>query len=330
MSITAALRDVPEAEYFADRQHLSHSAIETFLEDPRDFRDIYVHGLPERAPIPEMRLGKYVHALIGEPETVRERFVSELAPPTKLEWWQDTDRNPGAGDKKTKPKADQEDVPCNRQIRSWASFVDRTNAEHLRSGRTIVTPEMHTLSQEMVLALTAHPEAYDLLRAAGESEKSMYWIDPVTGQLMRGRPDKLIHEQKLIVELKTDQDLDPDDSRNQRRWHTRGHHRKAAVYLDGMHAITGEWWRLVFVYVENKPRPRVAVRMVVPDRDLMVEIGRQEYRAAIVDIRERVQTGEWRQPWEIGVQHFPFPEWAERNYMEEQGSNVDRTGIERV
>lgn len=311
------LAQVPEADYFADRLHLSHSAIELFLRDPRDYRDVFVLGKPWPAVGVEANLGSYIHALMLDFEAATEHFVVEPRPPTKGQWADDP-RSFGYRPSKTSDP----NAPVDRGIKSWKAYLQRWHAEQRAAGRTVVLPALADIAPVMVDALAAHDEAAQLMRAPGLREQAGYWVDRETGRPMRFRLDKYLLDERLIVELKTDQDIDPENARNQRRWHDWGYARKAAVYLDGMQEITGERHRLAFVFVENNERPRVAVRVVEPDRDLLVEIGRQEYRQAIRDIEAREKSGDWRQPWEVGIQPFPFPEWAERRFIAEHTADV--------
>jgi len=64
-------------KYHADRTHLSSSVLKTALEDPVEYRKVYVEG-KEKAPMGNQNaldLGNYIHTLLLEPELLEKECV---------------------------------------------------------------------------------------------------------------------------------------------------------------------------------------------------------------------------------------------------------------
>jgi hypothetical protein len=284
----AQLWDVAEAGYFAS-DRLSSSGIELFRKDRRDFVEHIIQRRP-RVATEEMSLGKYVHGLVLEPDTVVHRFATA---PSR------SDLDPSLFGTDEGAKLVKRNTKEGKA--AYAQFVAEAG------DRTILLPEQSILGARMLRALFEHPTASDLLFADddGHNEQALLWRDDQTGRLLRARLDRLLLERGLIVELKTDQDCDPTKSRNRWRWREWGYHRKAAFYLDGAYAATGRNHTFKYVFVENTSRPRVSVYTLETDSPC-VEQGREEYGQTILDIEACERAGDWREPWEIGEQPFPL------------------------
>lgn len=73
--MTNFLTGTSNAEYHADRTHLSSSALKLILENPRQFYREYILGEKVERKSAAMDEGTLVHALILEPHTVNRDFV---------------------------------------------------------------------------------------------------------------------------------------------------------------------------------------------------------------------------------------------------------------
>lgn len=286
--------DMSEADYHA-RPEDSASMIELFLRDRGAYREAR-EGKRRDRPTDEMIGGRYLHAGVLTPHEL-DRFV--LAP-SRLDVGQAGPDDPDALKRADGRKKNGKDA------------VRAAKAAAKASGATLVDPLYGVALPAILRALADHPEAAPLLFPidAGRNEASMLWTDEETGRPMRARLDRVIHDRLLVPDLKTTEHGLPI-RQTLATWHRYGYHRKAAVYIDGLRAITGKWYSMPLIGVTVHPeRPRVFVRWLRPD-DPATMIGRFEYRAALRAIAECERTGEWREPWELEVDApFELPAWA--------------------
>lgn len=284
---SAKLWDVAEADYHASHK-TSGSRIELFRRDRRDYVDQVLHG-KSKPPSDEMAFGKYVHALVFEPEKVPGRYV--VAPSRG-------DLDPSIEDPAERIKLVKRNTKAGKE--AWEQCVAEAGK------RTILMPDFAARAKPLIEALAKHPEASKALRLPGLPEQSAIWTDVETGETMRCRFDKLCPEHSIIVELKTDRDADPTKNGNQWRWYDAGHHRKAAIYLDAAWAIFKRNFTFAYIYVENTDRPRVSYRELQVD-DPAVMVGQDEYRETIRQIQRCRSTGVWLEEFEIGAHPHPVP-----------------------
>jgi len=187
-----------------------------------------------------MTLGTAVHAAILEPHTWPGQFV----------------RGP--------------DV--DRRTAEWKTAAGKAQA----NGLTIMKSDDFDKVELMATAVLSHMDpAIALIKdAAGIAEGSLYQADPRTGLLIRCRPDYLVPDHHLIIDLKTTKDASPDEFAR-----SCGNFRydvQDAMYTQMVsHAFGGDW-KFIFVAVENTPPYNVGVyELSAADKDF----GHQTYRA---------------------------------------------------
>lgn len=178
------------------------------------------------------------------------------------------------------------------------------------AGRIVLTQDEWDQLHAMRDAVMAHPVASKLLTSVpGTAEQSVYWNDPITGELCRCRPDYWRND-GILVDLKTTDDASLDEfSRSVAKWR---YHVQAPYYLDGCaQAIQqagldlGVPRHFLFLVVEKKPPYGVAVYQL--DADSM-ELGRQQYRQDL-DLYHRCrQAGEWP-GYSDSIQEIGVPQW---------------------
>lgn len=147
--------------------------------------------------------------------------------------------------------------------------------------------------------------------SARRFEVAARWTDAETGVQLRCKFDGIVG--RIIVELKTTRNADPNSLQMEREFYRLGYHRKAALYIDAYTAVMGHPPDMfVFVFVENTKFPRVSVRKVDPN-SVEVATGRREYRQAIREIMDRDKDDNWLEDWELEETWFSLeralPEW---------------------
>jgi exodeoxyribonuclease VIII len=151
-------------------------------------------------------------------------------------------------------------------------------AEH--AGKIIFnSTDAHCLDQ-MMLSLREHPVSSALVNGelAGKSEQSFFATEPETGLEVKCRPDFMLNDGSLIIDLKTTTDASPKGF--QKSLVSFRYFVQAAWYLDVVELATGKRPEgFLFVAVE-KQRP-FSTGVYVADEE-MIKIGREH---AMEDLR---------------------------------------------
>lgn len=186
-------------------------------------------------------------------------------------------------------------------------------AEWMRNNghRNVLEPEQWDQLHNMRAAVMAHNAASFLMTAPGKAEQSVYWVDKVTGELCRCRPDKWL-DNGVIADLKTTDDASPDVfGKSIANW---GYDVQDAFYQDGCEAAGRPVKAFLFVAVEKTAcvvdgvAKGVAVYRL---DDISREVGRAKYRADLATYAECKRTGNWPCYGEK-IQEISVPAWSLR------------------
>jgi exodeoxyribonuclease VIII len=177
------------------------------------------------------------------------------------------------------------------------------------AGRTILSDDQFAQLQAMRDAVLEHPMARALLtNRPGVAEHSVYWNDPITGELCRCRPD-FWREDDVIVDLKTTDDASPEGfAKSIANWR---YDVQDPYYRDGIKLATGRTIKaFVFLAVEKKfPH---AVGCYVLDQE-SIELGRAQYRADLNRFHECRVSANWP-GYGDKIQTITLPAWhAKKN-----------------
>lgn len=140
--------------------------------------------------------------------------------------------------------------------------------------RTVISREDADLVMRIGRSVLSHPAAAYLLSLPGKAETTHMWIDEISGLQCKCRPDWLLDDGSMIVDLKTTEDASPRGfQKSIAQWR---YHIQASFYLDGLQHATGKRpEQFVFIAVEKKP-PYVCAVYVADAQ--MIEIGRDTAR----------------------------------------------------
>ncbi|WP_058912839.1 PD-(D/E)XK nuclease-like domain-containing protein [Entomohabitans teleogrylli] len=148
----------------------------------------------------------------------------------------------------------------------------------------------------------AHPGARWLLEQEGDSEASIYWTDPETGELCRSRPDRMLRNHHFIVDVKKVADM----QRFSRHIEEFRYHVQEAMYCDGYKIINGVAPRFAFLAVsESIDCGRYPVRLFVLDDDDH-DAGYRIYRRDLQTFHQAKISNEWG----LGFEMIQRPAWA--------------------
>lgn len=243
-------------------------------------------------PTPAMQWGTALHWAVLEP---REPQPFAVTP--------DTYTIP----EDTKPR---KDGPKPGDVLPWnplAGPCKDWTALQRAAGKIVMRPDEAIRIYETALAVTEHPEAGPMLRAALDREATIVWED-LRQVPCKARLDAIGDhgEQPFIVDLKTTTDASPAGFAR-KAWEL-GYHLQAAWYVDALDASRGCGTPNFYFIAVEKDSGLVSVHQAT---DAFLEAGRDAYRKAMDQFAEAWHSGVWPgYPEEIHA--LDVPAWARK------------------
>lgn len=114
-----------------------------------------------------------------------------------------------------------------RRGKAWDEFCGA------HRGQTIIKADEYGHCQEMAASVMEHPIAGPLMREAGEAEKVITWIDPLTEVPCKSRLDKLTAS--TVIDLKMSQDIEAHRFGSLAARY--GYHLQMAWYVQGLRVL---------------------------------------------------------------------------------------------
>lgn len=166
-------------------------------------------------------------------------------------------------------------------------------------GFTFLEPDQHALITNACNVLNEH-SYLKTVKNTFKCEASMFWLDNTIK--CKGRIDAYSPSLGTIFDVKTTK-----DAKNfGKSIIDYGYHRQAAYYLDGLAACTGEVFES-FVWIVIEMEAPFLCAVYKADKN-MIEIGRSEYKADLLQFNESQVKNEW-----VGlsplVQTISLPSW---------------------
>ncbi|WP_422366377.1 PD-(D/E)XK nuclease-like domain-containing protein [Pelagibius sp.] len=175
----------------------------------------------------------------------------------------------------------------------------------LAEGKTVIKHEEFQSVQAMRQAVLEHEFAGAAFEN-GQAEPTLAWKDEETGVWLRCRPDWLPAVQDWIPDYKTAVSAKPAEF--QRAVWNHGYHMQAALYLEGIEAVTGKAPRNFFFVVQEKKAPFI-VTVIALDR-IAIEWGQQQNRRAIRVFADCLERDTWP-GYSSRVEQIGLPGFAE-------------------
>lgn len=223
------------------------------------------------APTPAMVIGTAVHTHVLEMQEWDKQYV--IAP-------EGIDRRTKAGKEE------------------WAAFESECQ------GKTVLKREEGELIAAMGRAVYGHPAAAMLLALSGRAETSHFWTDETTGLECKCRPDYLLEDCSVIVDLKTTEDASPRGF--QQSIARYGYAKQAAWYLHGVEQSTGVCpSQFIFICVEKKPP--FAVGVYAADAE-MIKYGWEKAERNLERIAECRAANYWPS-YSTEIEPISLPPW---------------------
>lgn len=154
--------------------------------------------------------------------------------------------------------------------------------------KSSISAEDFQIIQDMYAALQLNPVAVALL--TGEHEKDFFWIDDMTGEKCKCRPDCLSEYEgkKYIVDYKSADSC--EDGHFERACRKYGYKFQAGMYTEGVFQNTFEQYGFAFVAQEKTAPYAVRVYFCTPE---FVAQGYDKFRELIGIYHQCKETGNW-------------------------------------
>lgn len=185
-----------------------------------------------------------------------------------------------------------------RRGKEWEAF------QAANEGRTIFKPEEIDLAVAMANAVKAHPLVQPYL-VGGQFEVPIQWTDPFTGIVCKAKPDWIIPQRRILLDLKTCRSIEGrrfgmDAARY-------GYHCQMGHYAAGCeHGLGWIPKTVLLVAVEKDPPHDVALFIVGVD-DLYA--GTEEVGELLRQLRAHTIAGEWPGRYDE-PQALQMPAWV--------------------
>lgn len=258
--------DLSNAEYHKSKG-ISKTGLDYIAENPASY--IWALNAPvDHEKLKALDMGKALHCILLEPHVFDTEFV--VAPDLNL---------------RTNAGKDE-----------WKEFQEENK------DRTIITFDEDRQIKLMRESVMAHPTARWIFEQEGINEGSIYWIDDETGELCKCRPDRMLKDRPLIIDVKKVAGMDRFESHAEEfRYHVQD-----AMYSEGYHEhFGGSWPDFMFLIVSSTiSAGRYAVDVVeLPDD--WKQAGAEKFRENLNTYHACKRDNDW-----LKVRTLKRPRWA--------------------
>jgi hypothetical protein len=163
-------------------------------------------------------------------------------------------------------------------------------------------------------AMMDHPACAEAFTAPGVNEQSHFWIDQETGVWCRSRPDRAVSP-RWLVDYKTAASANPSDFG--RTAFKLGYHQRAAWYLDGWEALTGETETEYLFVLQEKEAPFLVAPIRLHPDDILH--GRRANREALRTFARCLERNHWPDYGEavhtVELPHYARIQMTDREFV---------------
>ena len=193
-------------------------------------------------------------------------------------------------------------------------------AEH--KGKIILNPSDAYVVDQMMLSLREHPFSASLVNGElkGKAEQSFFCTDKETGLELKARPDFLMEDLSLIIDLKSTVDASPKGF--QRSVANYRYFVQSSHYLDVIEGATGTRPQAFLFIAVEKTRP-FSTAVYMADQ-AMIDLGKQQAREDLNNIAQWIADDKFP-GYSERVEEISLPKWM---LPKEDGSPSDHQPIE--
>tara|TARA_B100000900_G_scaffold163336_1_gene138654 strand:- start:4347 stop:5189 length:843 start_codon:yes stop_codon:yes gene_type:complete len=173
-------------------------------------------------------------------------------------------------------------------------------------GKIILNGSDSYLLDQMMLSLTEHPFTRSLVLGdlRGKAEQSFFCTDSETGLELKARPDFILNDYSLILDLKTTVDASPKGF--QRSVANYRYYVQASHYLDVVEGATGTRPKAFLFVAVEKSRPFGAA--VYMADQAMIDLGKQHAREDLDNIAKWMAEDSYP-GYSEQVEEITLPRW---------------------
>lgn len=259
-------------QYHADTTRISKSGCDKINRSPAHYWANYLD--PDREPREETKAfftGSLLHTDILEPGEIEKKYIVLPADAPGRDCLRH--RNAKAPSPETL-----------KNIAWWDRWLEQYG------DKIIIDAKLWTRAQRIRDRVMNHSAARWLLERPAITEVAHTWEDLYTGAPCKCKPDRRLHEDFLLVDLKSTEDASVDGfskSVLNYRYDVQG-----AFYLDGFNSGPAPILHDDFIFIAVEKEPPFAVGVYrLPDE--AVEIGREKYMRNLNTYMECKRTGVW-------------------------------------
>lgn len=274
---SASLAPETSLTYHNDHTHLSASMLKVLAQSPQTYYQRFVTGTLKQEDTEAMRFGRAFHAMVLEPETFKDRFV--VAP--------QCDRRTKAGKE------------------TWSEF------QVSLVGKEVIDADWIPQLEAMGKQILSHPEARDLLTAEGPVEQVIRWEDKV---FRKARPDKIVPDMGVILDLKTIDDPSPMGFASAAARF--GYYIQDYWYPEAAANFYGEEFRMLFICVGKREPYEVGIYELKSDDQDWAE---QRCEGLVDELIARKASGNWLAGWQQDINVVPLPKWLRSDFWKVEG-----------
>ena len=189
-------------------------------------------------------------------------------------------------------------------------------------GKIILSPADAYLIDQMMLSLREHPFSASLVSGdlKGKAEQSFFCTDSETGLEIKARPDFILEDYSLILDLKTTRDASPRGF--QRSVAEFRYFVQASHYLDVVEGATGRRPEAFLFVAVEKTRP-FSTAVYMADQ-AMIDLGKQHAREDLSNIAKWMSEDHYP-GYSEQVEEISLPKWM---LPKEDGTPSDHQPIE--
>lgn len=205
------------------------------------------------------------------------------------------------------PELFDKEVCIKPNITGKGSVKKKAEWEAEHKDKRVLTPEAYDKACWMIDSVRSHPRAREILDLAGVAEHSFYDRHE-SGLLVKARPDWLVKEHQILMDLKTGRTA----SQSGFRYHASryGYHVSASMYrevLKRFHEVD----YVFFVVVESEGPFLTNVFIATPE---FLMAGREKYEEAAWKWARCAESGDWP-GYPKDVHDLTLPKiWRENDY----------------
>lgn len=182
------------------------------------------------------------------------------------------------------------------------------------SREVLTLSEMHRVKRAAT-ALSGNPCIAVALTADGKVENTFRWVCPETKVPCKFRPDKIAG--RVVLDIKTTSEC--SEAYFTKQVADFGYHLQQAHYIAGAESCTGQpGWSFVFGVVETKPPYRCRAYRL---DDEAASIGAEVRWELLTDLRSRLESGDWSEPYEQELKDISLPHWEIKRWRQNNNSN---------